>query len=123
MCSMNKDITNLLADWKPVPLGKVAQFSINNPAEICLCQSWLPAFLSVFPSTFPYPLSAVPGFPDPDLEARGAPIGRSELLSSDEEMVRGAVHLNWRSGNLGYRLGLVTIQICDSGKPCLYSVT
>lgn len=47
-------------------------------------------------------------------------IGGSKLLSSDEEMVRVAVHLNWRSGNLGYRFSLVTMQICDSDKPYIY---
>lgn len=91
---MNKGIANLLADWKPAPLGKVAPFRMNNSAELGLCQSWLPDFLSVYPLTFPCPLSAVPGFPGPDLGARGVRIGRHELLSSGEEMVRDAVHLN-----------------------------
>lgn len=80
MCSVNKDRENLLADQKPVPLEKVAPFSINKSAEFCLCQSWVPAFLSVFPPIFPCLLSVVPGFPGLDLGARGIWIGRYELL-------------------------------------------
>lgn len=73
--SMNKDTATLLADWQPVPLGRVTQFSINNSAEICLCQSWLPTFLSLFlyfSPAFPYLLSVAPGFPGPDSGAGAA---------------------------------------------------